>query len=366
MFTEYDLQELVKYKSSDPVISLYLNTEPSKGNADTYKLRMRTMLKDVNLDKDVEIIERYFDHKYDWAGRGVAIFSSHSQSFFKTFPLALAVADKVVINDRPYIKPFASMLDNYGCYGVALVDKQNLLLFTYHLGVLNEIGKHIGEDVKRTKRGGASTFPGRRGGQSDVTGYSKETVWKNIKESADTASKLFEENHVRRIIVGGSEENISMFLDELPKHTQSLVVDTIAASLNITYLELQDKVYSVCKKSEHKRGNKIVGDLFTNASKGRDAIIGLKDTLSAVNEARVYKLIVSDKYQVPGFRCHGCDFLTTDSGYVCLSCNKEVQSEEDIVERAISNVIRTGGKVEVIIDNEQLEASHNIGAILRY
>ena len=207
MFTEHDLNELVKFKTSDPVISLYLNTEPTEGNADTYKLRMRSMIKDVGLIEDALTIERYFDHEYDWSGRSVAVFSCFPQNFFKTYPLALPVPNNVRVNDRPGVKPLASLLDVYGGYGIVLVDKQNLKLFTFNLGVIKEYKGFIGEEVKRTKRGGASTFPGRRGGLSDITGYSEEMIGKNIRESTEFATRFFEENYVRRIIIGGTEKN---------------------------------------------------------------------------------------------------------------------------------------------------------------
>jgi hypothetical protein len=60
MFTESDLRELVEFTAPDPVLSVYLNTEPSAGNADAYRLRLRNMLKDIKLPEDVEAIERYF------------------------------------------------------------------------------------------------------------------------------------------------------------------------------------------------------------------------------------------------------------------------------------------------------------------
>ena len=81
MFTDNDLRELLEFKSPEPVLSLYLNTEPSEGNADAYKLRLRAMLKPLNLPQDVNTIERYFNTQYDWSGRAVAVFSCAGRLF---------------------------------------------------------------------------------------------------------------------------------------------------------------------------------------------------------------------------------------------------------------------------------------------
>ena len=72
MLTERNLRELLEFKPQHPVLSIYLNTEPSQGNADVYKLKLRSMLKDVALPEDVEAIETYFEHEYEGAGRSVA------------------------------------------------------------------------------------------------------------------------------------------------------------------------------------------------------------------------------------------------------------------------------------------------------
>ena len=73
MFTESDLKELLEYRAEHPVLSVYLNMDPSERSTDVYKLRLRSMLKDIELDEDVIAVEHYFDHEYDWSGRSVKL-----------------------------------------------------------------------------------------------------------------------------------------------------------------------------------------------------------------------------------------------------------------------------------------------------
>ena len=49
MFTEHDLRELLDFKTEHQVLSVYLNTDPTQGSADAYKLRLRSMMKDIEL-----------------------------------------------------------------------------------------------------------------------------------------------------------------------------------------------------------------------------------------------------------------------------------------------------------------------------
>ena len=59
MLTDNDMQELLEYRAQHPVLSVYLDTSPLEGNADDIKLRLRGMLKDVDLPGDVESVLRF-------------------------------------------------------------------------------------------------------------------------------------------------------------------------------------------------------------------------------------------------------------------------------------------------------------------
>src|SRR5512146_1142815 len=132
MLSENDLRELLDFNSESPVLSVYMSTEPSEGNADTHIRRLRSMLKEINLTQDVQAMERYIANEYNWAGRGFAGFSCSPKNFFRAYPLAVPVRNLIHISDRPSVKPLASLLDNFGGYGVVLVDKQGARLFFFH------------------------------------------------------------------------------------------------------------------------------------------------------------------------------------------------------------------------------------------
>ncbi len=110
MFTEGELRELLEYKSEHPVLSVYLNTDPTASSADAYKLRLRSMLKEVDLKADAEAVELFFEHEYDWSGRSVAVFSCEPDDFFRSYPLVFPVRDRVRIDHRPHVKPLADLL----------------------------------------------------------------------------------------------------------------------------------------------------------------------------------------------------------------------------------------------------------------
>jgi peptide subunit release factor 1 (eRF1) len=366
VFSDADLKDLVSFISPAPVLSLYMHTDPSERNAETFKLRLRNILKGIDLLKDVEEVERFFNHEYDWTGRGVAVFSSEPQQFWRVYTLALPVPDRVVVSNRPSIKPLTNLMETYGGYGVVLADQQHARFFLFHLGELTEGAGVTGEEVKHTKLGGASSVAGMRGGMAGQTQYSSETISRNMKEAAEKASIYFQENHVRRILLGGTPDNLTQFRSFLPKYIQSLVQGTITVAVNANFSELQEKIPQMCRESEQKKETKLLNDFLTSAAKGNNAVTGLKETLEMVNAGRVRTLITLAGFQVSALHCTQCGLLTTQALERCPNCNIRFEQVPDAIDHAMHEVLRKGGEVETIASSPELEKAGSIGALLRY
>jgi hypothetical protein len=106
MFTENDLQDLLDYRTDTDVLSVYLNTEPTEGGVDAHKLRLRSMLKEVDLPEDVALVEEYIEREFGWSGRSIALFSCAGDDFFRAYPLAVPVRSRIRVDNRPQVKPF--------------------------------------------------------------------------------------------------------------------------------------------------------------------------------------------------------------------------------------------------------------------
>jgi len=366
MFTESDLRELLGYKPLSPVLSVYLNTEPSEGNPDAHKRRLRGMLKEVASPDDATLVERYISHEFDWSGRSLAIFSSAPDGFLRAYSLAVPLRSRVRLSDHPHVKPLADLLDSYGGYGVALVDKQGARMFYFHLGELREQEGVLGETVRHTKRGGGSQAQGRRGGSAGQTNYVEEVTERNIKEAAEFAAHFFTENNVRRILLGGTDENVALFRSQLPKTWQSLVVGSFPMSMTASHSEVQERAMQVGQEADRRREVRLVETVVTNAAKDHSGVVGLEATLYAMHQGRVQTLVLKEGLRAPGSRCQGCGTITTKALDACPYCGGKLNPVADVVEVAVREVMQAGGDIEFLHDETDLEKHGAIGAILRY
>jgi len=366
MITDRDVQELLHYQPKHPVLSIYMNIDPTDGNADSHRLRLRSMLKDATLTQDANAVLQYFDHQYDWSGKSVAVFSCAPEGFLRVYPLAVPVRSRLRISDRPHLKPLADLLDSYGGYGVVLVDKQGARFFHFHLGQLQEQEGVLGETVRRTKRGGGSQATGRRGGTAGQTDYVEEVTERNMRDAVEFAIHFFAEKNVRRIVIGGTEDNVALFRNQLPKAWQSLVIGAFSISMLATHTEVLERAMQIGEEVELQREARLANTVVTQSAKGRGGVVGLEATLNAIREGRIQTLLIRDGYRATGNRCTTCGYISTQPMESCPFCSGQVEKIPDAVELAVRHIMQSGGEVEVLRADQVVKDFDQIGAILRY
>ena len=60
MFSDRDLQALLDYSAGNQVLSVYLDTDPTKTPTEAAKIKIRNLLKTVELKEDVQVVEELF------------------------------------------------------------------------------------------------------------------------------------------------------------------------------------------------------------------------------------------------------------------------------------------------------------------
>jgi peptide chain release factor subunit 1 len=362
MITESELQELIDFQSDDmPVLSVFLNVDPSRRNKEQYKLALRKLLKEVSgqaVPEDIERVERFFNLEYNWQGKGVALFSCAAGGLWRTYSLAVPVRDGAFALSRPYLKPLTNLMDQYAPYGVILIGKEGARLFSINLGEVESSSDLLGEETKRHKQGGwASSRYQRR---------DDEQAQHNLRASADLAANFFQPARHKRLLIGGTGETVAQFKTFLPKAMRDLIVATIPIDVTAPDAEVLVKSMEIIEEVETAEGKKLAEQAMTLAAKGEAGATGLDDTLTAVQEERIHILLVDRDFHAPGYRCQGCGYVTTAQLEKCVYCGGVFAPVEDVVEFVVGGVVESGGRVKIVHGVPKLKEAGGIGAILRY
>jgi peptide subunit release factor 1 (eRF1) len=162
-------------------------------------------------------------------------------------------------------------------------------------------------------------------------------------------------------------EATSIFVSDLPKRLEQMIIGTISAPVDAGYDRLLGEVRAVQEKAEEEEEARLVDSLITSAHKGDRAVLGISDTLTAIQQGRIYFLVVAKDYRVEGKQCSSCQVLVSDGADRCSFCGGELYPAPDLINRASHKVIEQSGKVYTVSGQaaEKL-AGQGVGAVLRF
>jgi rubrerythrin len=372
MISEKELQELAAFERTDtPVVSLYLNVDPTQTTTDGYRLRLRGLLKEAyrpEVAQDLEAIEKFIEHEYDWGGRGLVLFSSQPVGFWKTYSLAVPVTrSRLEIGHRPVIRPLVHLLDVYGSFAVVIADRQGARLLSFHMGQLVKAEEFLGKESRRLKKGGGSSRGGAtRSGGRGGSRRERELAAQNLRDAAAATVAFFEQSSLKHLLLAGTDETVAQLRELLPRPLQDSVVGTFSIEMNAQDSEVLERALEIVQQATQKREAELVETVITAAAKGSNGVIRLDDTLGSVSEGRVQTLIVSDGFMAAGYRCQSCAYITGQSLSACPFCGGVVSEIPDAVELAVRRVMEQGGEVTIIEQCDRLDVAGGIGALLRY
>ena len=291
MLTEQDVQRAVEFESYDaPVLSVYLNVDPRRRTGESHKVTLRNLLAGVEGadPEDVKRVQNYVEMGYNRQGLSVILFSCAKKDFWWAFSFAVPVEDFAFVSFRPYVRQLARMLDIYERCGVVHVDQEGARLYLFNMGMLENADGYMGEEVK-LHRGGGWANPRI---QRHETGQARQ----NLQEAAELAEEFYRNSGTRRLILAGTDKNVAHFKDLLSNRLRSMIIGQIAADANATPNDLRDRALELAAKEEAREANAIADRVIATAWQGGNAVLGLEETLTAVQQGRAAHVVTLNDY----------------------------------------------------------------------
>ena len=361
MIEERELQALVGFTGANKVLSLYLDTDLTHRAKDAVRLLFRQHIK--NLEEkpdstDVETIERFLDFEYDWQSRGLAIFAA-GEELWKIIPLPIAVSTQAYVTEKPYLHVLVDVMDRFASYGVALIDKESVRLFSVAWGRIQSETEAFGEELKRHKQGGWAAARYQR--------HEDNLALHNLKQAVEVTQAFCQRADCTRLMLAGSSEVLSQVKELLPKQMRGRIIGEFVADMDASARQILNRSLDLAAQVELEEEERLVSEVITAVAKGGPGVIGLADALYVLRQGRVHQLLVAEGFHASGYVCTNCDYVSAEHSDRCPFCGHDQMTEiPDAVNRAIHKAIQTGAEVNVVRQNEQLAQAGSIAAVLRY
>jgi peptide chain release factor subunit 1 len=238
------------------------------------------------------------------------------------------------------------------------VDRMGARVLTYRLGALADTAGTLGTEVKRHRQGGLAAQKLQRTEDQEAR-Y-------NLRDAAEWANDYLAQHKVTRVVLSGTEENLAELRTLMPRALSDKVVGQINLDINVSPTDAWERAYEVTQKAQKQQEEDLLEQVITLAHKGGAGALGLADTLAALQQGRVYQLLVDPALRQSGGQCTNCGAVLVEVLDACPYCNGKVLPSNDIVNLAMHRAMDTGIKVSVLEQSARLTEVGQIAAVLRY
>jgi peptide subunit release factor 1 (eRF1) len=378
MISHHDIRQLHRYTpdSDSCVLSLYLNVDQSKaanlnrGFETSFESMFRQVFENHSSDQaskqrlDVECRRiRQFLRDYVPKGKSLVVFSDSKKDFWWQRDLQVELPSGLRWSQKPWVRPLLEVVEGRDRIGIVLIDKQRARILVSVIGEIEQLIEFASDVPNRHSTTGTDHIMSQGQMERDHDNH----VQSHAKRTADELSSIIERLQLERIVIGGPVEATSVFVAALPKRIQQMVIGTISAPVDAGPDRLNSELRNVQDKAEQEDEAKIVDAMITAAMKGDRAVLGLSDTLGAIQEGRVYRLVVARDYRAEGQECGSCHVLIAEGLEQCSFCGGQLDAAPDLINRASHRVLDMGGKIHLVAGEAAAKlAEVRIGALLRF
>jgi peptide subunit release factor 1 (eRF1) len=298
---------------------------------------------------------------YQPGARSLVVFFDESDSFMWHTEMAVSLPEDARWNRQPFLEPLARALDELEKYGVVLVDRNNLRLFTVSVGEIEERShKHFGSArVRHIKTAGTD----RIGSSSRIQRQADEQIRSNLRQVVEEVDALVRTEKINRLIFAGTPEITGELTDLFPKRLALRIIGTVDIRMTAPLSDVLAATEGIARGYEKGTELQKVTEVITAAAKHEKAVVGLGHTLRELNSNRVWELIYAEHLSVPGYECTQCAALFSVHHATCAYCGGAIDAVANVVECAVGRALRQGAKIEFVTDDEAVGSLHAVGGI---
>jgi peptide chain release factor subunit 1 len=369
------LEKLSAFEPTDlPVISLYLDAQANEHGRHNFDVFVRKELNErartyqpntparASFDEDMVRINRYLEQEVKAPTRGIVMFTcGGNNDFFQVAQLEVPVEkSRVFVYDRPHVYPLARLLDQYQRYAVVLADTNTARIFVFALGKTLDEREITNIKTNRSQVGGWSQMRYQR----HIDNYHQQ----HAKEVIETLERVVRADGIDFVILAGDEETIIPLLrEQMSKELSEKVIDTISLNVHTPEHELLEATVAAYRKHDAVSDMEKVQHLMNEYRAGGLGVVGVPETLAALNNGQVDELLISAAVANIEFEQKEVEQVMSAYAAGDSSGKAVVLEPRTVADELVTRAQQlSAAKVTFIEDQSLLESVGGVGALLRY
>lgn len=374
MISKHNLEQLLqRLGNGQPVFSLFLDMSVGPDNKRTHQIFLAQKRGEFDeLDSDrpnhhreaigevFARVQRWLDTEYAEENRGVVIYAEVGGGWFQPLQFPVSVQNRLVISDRPFIGPLAQVIESYHHHGVVLLDREHVRVLSVYLGtLLDEIEVH-GDPYPAAHDVQAGGFSQQRYQRRKL-----EEMRHFFREFAAEVEGFVNRYRPDDLVILGTDENISQFVEFLPERVREMVIHTGPMSVDEPAPEVLERLEPHLRAERERESRALVDRLRERVKQDYLATAGFQGTLTALQEGKVDTLVLAQDRNRNGHRCAACGFVFAGKVSACSYCGSAEVEEVDAAEEMVRMAEVQGVEI-AFVEPDTVSDLRGVGALLRY
>lgn len=374
MVTKEHIERLIHFlPTGNPILSLYLDMSVNSDNKRTHHVflnQQRASFAELSSDREnhhrvavgeaLARLDRWLDSDFQPQNRGVVAYVELGGSWFQAIQLAQSVRNRLTISDRPIVGPLAEIFAKSRCYGIALLDRENMRILTWDAGELN-LEKEIRPDVYPsphdvTKGGYAS---------KDYQKFKAEETNRVFRTFSDEVEQVERRQQCDHWILMGTDENVALFRSFLTRELDQKVIYCCHGAVDAMETEILQRLEPYFNEQLQQDEATKLNLLRDRVRNHHFAIAGVSGTLEQLQEGKVATLVIARDLEMSGAQCMNCGFYLDRKGGGCPYCGGELKPGVDLAEFMIRMAADQECELE-FVDPAPIRDLEGVGALLKF
>lgn len=290
------------------------------------------------LDDDLEAVRRAV-READPKARGLAVFSAAARGFLRVVPLDFPVADRLMVDEEPFVLPILEHWHADPSYLIALVDSDEAHLFEARHGhpdkLRDVVRDDAGQDIQRDKP--RFTYKKRFAQTRHERLFGAEDD-RFLKSVAEAVRGQWQGHEFAGLILLGQPPVTGALRRLLARDAVGPVVAEAAHAMTAEGEHLAAGVAPLIDRAEADREAEALAELRERSARQHLVALGATDVLDALQQGRAARVLLSPRADIPGARCRDCGYRLGAPAGVCPYCNgptRAVNAVQDILVMAV-------------------------------
>ena len=374
-----DIKRILDYVSTDKLfVSLYLEVDASKITKPDYLSKLNSMLveKKSELEKSKTIsnaskknitellskIKTYFNEFFrPEFVKTILLFAGEDGTWLE-IKLPVNIKSKIIIDPKPHTQVLRTLINNTVRYGILELDREKAQIYLMYLDQIQEgFAAFISEVPSQVKYR-------REGSDRERQQMSRIEIKLNqfFKLLNDKLLTLFREGKIDNLILAGIKDIALQFKSYMSSSLQPKYIGYITATTPFSPPSLRENASKLINQVETEYKNSVVEKLLDEYIPTQWGVAGAENTIRYLMLDQVKVLIHDTDFEIPGFVCEKCKYMTVKKQTSCPYCDSQLIYYNDITDEIIETALNQGCELIEIKENLRLKNSGSIGAVLRF